>query len=523
MGTSGERRACSVGIDLGTTGIKVVAFDAGESGEQIALASRPSNLRRGSDGAAELDPGGERAVLFDALAEVVGQAHQAGYTIARIGISAAMHSLLALDDQGAPITPVLTWADLRAEADARALWNSPLGPAIYERTGTPIHAMTPLAKLLWLRRAHPEVWQRAAFFTDLKSWLWRQWFGEWVTDVSLASATALYNLRQRQWDEQALALAGVAPERLPRVVPAHWGHADRLPAAFQQAGVDDGCAIVIGSSDGVLADLGVHVVDGSRLVVTIGTSLAVRVGASAIRVDPATRAFCYVLSEERSLYVLGQASNSGGSVLDWVYRGGVSAFASDTTRSASSDTASGVSAAPEHRISFDEAMRTAGGADAAERADGLYFLPYIAGERAPFWSANISGALIGLRGEHTAVDALRAAAEGIMLNAAWIAEPFLTHSQPPQAIVVSGGAFQNDWMRQLAADVFGLPVYEVATIEASARGAAIMAELATGARAWDQVSQPLQPTTVANPDSARQAAYREKGATFRRLALQLNS
>ncbi|HEX8727573.1 MAG TPA: FGGY family carbohydrate kinase, partial [Ktedonobacterales bacterium] len=313
MGTTGERRACSVGIDLGTTGIKVVAFDAGESGEQIALASRPSNLRRGSDGAAELDPGGERAVLFDALAEVVGQAHQAGYAIARIGISAAMHSVLALDDQGAPITPLLTWADLRAEADARALWNSPQGPAIYERTGTPIHAMTPLAKLLWLRRAHPEVWQRAAFFTDLKSWLWRQWFGEWVTDVSLASATALYNLRQRQWDEQALALAGVAPERLPRVVPAHWGHADRLPAAFQQAGVDDGCAIVIGSSDGVLADLGVHVVDGSRLVVTIGTSLAVRVGASAIRVDPATRAFCYVLSEERGLYVLGQASNSGGS------------------------------------------------------------------------------------------------------------------------------------------------------------------------------------------------------------------
>jgi gluconokinase len=510
MGTSGAQRACSIGIDLGTTGIKVIAFDAGASGEQIALASRPTNLRRDSDGAAELDPRAEQASLFAALAEVVEQAHQRGFAIARIGISAAMHSLLALDEQGAPITPVLTWADLRAEADARALWSSPQGPAIYERTGTPIHAMTPLCKLLWLRRAHPEIWQRAAFFTGLKSWLWRQWFGEWVEDVSLASATGLYNLRERQWDTQALALAAVTPAQLPRVVPATWGHADRLPAAFQQAGVDAGCAIVIGSSDGVLANLGVHVVDGSRLVATIGTSLAVRVGASAIRVDPATRAFCYVLSEERGLYVLGQASNSGGSVLEWAYQSGVSAFAAQASPAAQA-------------LSFDEAMRAAGAADTAIRAANLYFLPYIAGERAPFWSANTSGALIGLRSEHTAVDALRAAAEGVMLNAAWIAEPFLTHPQAPQAVIVSGGAFQKDWMRQLAADVFGLPVYEIATIEASARGAAIMAELATGARTWEEIGQPLQPTSVANPDPARQAHYREKGVAFRRLALQLNS
>lgn len=513
MGTSAARRACSIGIDLGTTGIKVVAFDAGESGEQIALASRPTNLRRDPDGAAELDPSAEQASLFAALAEVVEQAHQRGFAIARIGISAAMHSLLALDDQGVPITPVITWADLRAEADARALWSSPQGPALYERTGTPIHAMTPLCKLLWLRRARPEIWRRAAFFADLKSWLWRQWFGEWVVDVSLASATGLYNLHERQWDQQALALAAITPAQLPRVAPATWGHADRLPAAFQQAGVDAGCAIAIGSSDGVLANLGVHVVDGSRLVVTIGTSLAVRVGASAIRVDPATRAFCYVLSEERGLYVLGQASNSGGAVLEWLYESGVTAFAVQTSQAA-------LASAPAQALSFDEAMRAAGSADIARRAASLYFLPYIAGERAPFWSANTTGALIGLRSEHTAVDALRAAAEGVMLNAAWIAEPFLTH---PQAIIVSGGAFQKDWMRQLAADVFGLPVYEVATIEASARGAATIAELATGARTWDEISQPLQPTSVANPDPALRAHYREKGAAFRRLALQLNS
>lgn len=525
MSATDAQRACSIGIDLGTTGIKVVAFAAtgaaaGTSGEQIALAARPSHLHRSSDGAAELDPRAEQTAIHEALADAVAQAHSHGFTIARIGISAPMHSLLAVDASGAPITPVMTWADLRAQTDAQALWNSPQGPALYERTGTPIHAMSPLAKLLWLRRVHPEIWQRAARFVGLKAWLWYQWFGEWMVDASLASATGLYNLRERQWDAQALTLVGLDAARLPTVVPAHYGHADRLPEAFRAAGVDQGCAIIIGASDGVLANLGVHATDGRRMVVTIGTSLAVRVGSREIRTDAPTRAFCYVLSEERSLYILGSPSNSGGSVLDWVYQQGVSAFAP------ASD-ASGAPASPAETsratLSLDEALAAAGEPAIAERASGLYFLPYIAGERAPLWTTETTGALVGLRSEHTAIDALRAAAEGIMLNGGWIAEPFLTQPNPPEAIIASGGAFQTAWMRQLAADIFGLPVYEVASIEASARGAALLADLAVGERHWSEMSEPLSPTSVATPDPARQAAYRAKGDTFRRLARLLSA
>jgi gluconokinase len=516
MNTANAQRVCSVGIDLGTTGIKVIAYDAtaGASGEQIALAARSSHLHRSADGAAELDPLAEQAAIHEALAEAVAQAHAHGFTIARISISAPMHSLLAVDASDAPITPVITWADLRAQADAQALWASPQGPDLYARTGTPIHAMAPVAKLLWLRRVHPEIWQRAARFVGLKSWLWREWFGEWVMDVSLASATGLYNLRERRWDTQALTLVGLDPAQLPTVVPAHYGHKDRLPEAFRAAGVDQGCAIAIGASDGVLANLGVHATDGRRMVVTIGTSLAVRVGSSAIRTDPHTRAFCYVLSEERGLYILGAPSNSGGLALEWVYQQGIAAFA------ASSD--EGAARASHATLSCEEAMAAAGEPTTAERASGLYFLPYIAGERAPFWTTQTTGALVGLRSEHTAIDTLRAAAEGIMLNGCWIAEPILTQPHPPEAIIASGGAFQSDWMRQLAADIFGLPVYEVASIEASARGAALLADLAVGALSWSEMAEPLTPTSVATPDPARQAAYREKSKTFRRLALQLS-
>lgn len=497
-------RACSIGIDLGTTAIKVVAFASDPAGEQIAMASRPSNLRRGADGAAELDPGEQYVALLEALAETVALAHRLGYTIARIGISAAMHSLLAVADDGAPLTPIMTWADLRAEADAEALWRSPQGPALYARTGTPIHAMSPLAKLLWLRRMRPDVFQQAARFVGLKEWIWRQWFGEWVIDVSLASATGLYNLRQRRWDEEALALASLDPARLSTVAPTHYRYANALPDALRALGVEHACVVTIGASDGTLANLAVHATDGRHLVVTIGTSLAVRIGSREIATDPQTRAFCYALSEEHALYVLGAPSNAGGSTLEWVYQRGAAAFSS----------VGDIALTQRATLSFEQAMAAAGDTTVSD----LYFLPYIAGERAPFWTTRTAGALVGLRSEHTAVHALRAAAEGIMLNARWIAEPFLTAPHPPEAVIASGGGFQSAWMRQLAADIFNLPVYEIASVEVSARGAALLADLAVGARAWTDISLPLTPTTVALPHAERHAMYARKSGTFQRLA-----
>lgn len=501
-------RSCTIGIDLGTTAIKVAAFSSDTNGEPLTLASRPANLRRAANGAAELDPHEQYAALLDALAEVVGVIHTVGYTVARIGISSAMHSLLAVAADGEPLTNVMTWADLRAEAIAESLWNSPHGPAIYERTGTPIHAMSPLAKLLWLRDENPDLFHRAARFLGLKEWIWYQWFGEWIIDSSLASATGLYNLYQRQWDAEALTLVGVNPDRLSRVVPPTYTRSGELPEALRAVGVEPGCAIVVGASDGALANLAFHATDGRRLVVTIGTSLAVRVGAATISLDLATRSFCYVLDEARSLYVRGAASNSGGAILDWVYERGVAAFSADEPPLPDGS-----------RPTLAEAMVAAGNVS----ADGLYFLPYIAGERAPLWTSKAVGALIGLRSEHTALHALHAAAEGVMLNARWIAEPFLTAPQPPDAIIASGGAFQSAWMRQLAADAFGLPVYELATLEASGYGAAMLAELATGMQDWAAVGDPLPPTSVTLPDAPRQENLARKRIVFQQLATTLLS
>lgn len=506
-----QRRACTLGMDLGTTGIKVVAFDANDQkAEPIAIVSRPSDLRRSADGAAELDPHEQFDSLHAALAEAVKQAHDHGYQVVRIGISCAMHSLLAVSDDGTPLTAILTWADLRAQPDAESLWASSDGRQLYERTGVPIHSMSPLAKLLWLRRTQPDVFSRAARFVGLKEWIWFRWFGEWKVDVSIASAMGLYNLREHRWDTQALSLAHINESRLPSLASTSYIRADILPAAIRAAGVDEGCALSLGSSDGVLANLGVHVTDGRRLVLTIGTSMAVRIGSQAIKTDAATRTFCYVVSEEQQLYALGAPSNNGGTVLEWMYH-----HSSAQSIPPGSDTAN----AGETPASFEAAMTAAGETPAP---DGLYVLPYFDGERAPFWSTTASGGVIGLRSEHTARDLLRAAAEGVLFNARWIAEPFLLSESRPEAIIASGGGLKSPWMRQLAADIFGLPVYTVATIEASARGAATLADLATGAVSWDAVREPLPPASTATPDTASLQRYQARNEEFKRLALMLS-
>lgn len=505
------RRACVIGLDLGTTGIKVVAFDANDQqAEPIAIVSRPTDLRRNADGAAELDPQEQFASLHAALADVVKQAHDHGYQVARIGISCAMHSFLAVSDDGTPITAVLTWADLRAQSDAEALWASPEGRQVYERTGVPIHAMSPLAKLLWLRRTQPNLFSQAARFVGLKEWIWYRWFGEWKVDVSIASAMGLYNLRERTWDAQALSLAGINASRLSTVTSTSYCREGPLPIEIKAAGVDDGCVLSIGSSDGVLANLGVQVTDGRRLVLTIGTSMAVRIGAHAITTNTSTRSFCYVLSEEQGLYTLGAPSNNGGATLEWMYHHTADPSTTEVSPAVNANEASDA---------FAVAMADAGTAPAP---DGLYVLPYLDGERAPFWSQSAIGGIVGLRSEHTARDLLRAAAEGVLFNARWIAEPFLQAESGPEAIIASGGGLKSPWMRQLAADIFGLPVYTVATIEASARGAATLADLATGSRDWKSIAEPLPPAAIAMPDTASHQHYMARNQEFKRLALLLN-
>ncbi|WP_067935949.1 gluconokinase [Alicyclobacillus kakegawensis] len=476
----------SLGIDIGTTSVKVIAFLDGAPA--VRASRRVAMLPADVQGAREQDVRAVHGAVMEALGEVSAQL--VGGRVRCVGFSAAMHSLLAVDAAGRPLTGALTWLDTRATPQADAIWATSLGRGVYGRTGTPIHPMSPLPKLVWLREERPEVFNQAARFVSIKEWIWHRWFGEWVIDHSMASATGLFDIRRQVWDEQALTLAGVDADRLSQPVPTSHSRHPEAGSELAALGLDASVSMNIGASDGVLANLGVGVVDHRAMVLTIGTSCAVRVGSARPVADPETRLFSYILTTGR--YVVGAPSNSGGVVLDHLHRSLFNA-----------------AAAPP----LPELLAQAG----AVESGTLVYLPYVAGERAPLWNAAATGALIGLTTQHRPEHVVRAAVEGVLLNARWMAERLMQGVGQPERVVACGKLFALPWTRQLAADVFGVPVQTAEAADASTLGAVLWAEICARWRTWNDVAPPA-PEELHQPDPRRHTLWTERLRRFQQLA-----
>jgi gluconokinase len=487
---------CVVGLDLGTSSVKAAAF--ADDSRQIAAAAEPLAQRHDEPGAAEQDPETVYQATMRALAAVGRQAAAAGFTVALVGISAAMHSLIPVAADGQPLAPALLWMDTRAGATAARLRATPEGMALYARTGTPIHAMSPLAKLLWLRAAHPDRFGAAARFVSLKEWLWHRWWGAWEVDASLASATGLYATAGGTWDAEALRLAGIGPERLSQLVPTTYIRQGITAPDLLAAGFAPATRWNVGASDGALANLAVDALDGRRLAVTIGTSLAVRIGSVAPVVEPVSQLFSYVLTEGR--YIVGGASNNGGVLLDWLFR----------------DVLGGVATAATGPLpaSFNALVAAAG----ATSSDGLLCLPYVAGERAPLWDAGARGVMAGLSVSHGAPQIMRAAIEGILCNARWIAEPLLKRQPASHEVIATGRLLEEPWIRQLAADILALPVRLLGDVDASLLGAVKLARIAAGEWSWEQSAYPAGAAAAETSTPRDAARCRDLYARFRHLA-----
>lgn len=502
-GGGGTRQTCTVGVDLGTTSAKAIAFD--REGREIARAEEQIPLLHHAGGAAEQDPRAVYAAANAVLTRTAQAAGRQGYAVERVGLSAAMHSIMPVAADGTPLAHALTWMDTRASAEAQALWATPEGQRIYAATGTPTAAMSPLAKLLWLRNNQPAIFHAAYKFVSLKEWVWYQWFSEWAVDASIASATGMYSLEARDWDAATLALVGIGPERLSPIVPTTYTHGGLRVPELHAAGIAPEARLNIGASDGALANLGVGALDERTLVLTIGTSLAVRTATMQPVTDPTTRLFCSVLDAER--FIAGGASNSGGIVLDWLCHK--------------------VLGTPDRPPSEDGLTRIIAAAEHAQTGD-LLCLPYVTGERAPLWQANAKAIFFGLDLEDTAATIARAAVEGIVFNAYWIADGLVARLETPRLVLATGRVLETEWIRQLTADVFGIPVRYRGAVDASVLGAATLANIATGLWTWERVlgehaRQAEEHAFTSQPVAAAHETYARQFERFRQLAQALTS
>jgi gluconokinase len=439
-------------VDLGTTSTKAVVFAV--DGTVLGEGNAGYPLAEPEPGAAVQDPEVVWEAVGDAVSAAVGASGHEG--LDAVSFSGAMHGLLGVDDRGDPVGPLLTWADSRA-AGVAAAWRSGAVDtlALHQRTGTPVHAMSPLVKLAWLRRERPSLHAAASRWGGVKEFVLGRALGHGngdrrITDASCASGTGLRDLRTRTWDDEALDLAGLTPDALDELV----GTAEVVGALTDRVaddwGVTRGLPVVAGAGDGPLANLGLGAVRPGVLACSIGTSGALRRTVDRPGIDPRGRLFCYELTEDR--WVIGGATTNGGVVLDW---------AAET-------------------LGADRETLLREAAAVGPGADGLLAIPQLLAERAPRWDGGLGGVFLNLQRTHGRGHLTRALLEGVCLQLRLVLESMREAGTAVDEVRATGGFAHSAFWRGLLADVLGVPVGYPEDHQGSAWGAALLGMAAVG-------------------------------------------
>ena len=477
-----------LGVDIGTTSAKAVAFDA--DARELGRGETPYPLLEPEHGQAVQDP----AVVVDgtlaAIRAAAAAARDRGARIAALSFSGALHSLVGLDADGRALTPLVTWGDMRATEQAERLRAE--HPALHDRTGTPLHPMSPLPKLLWFAEQQPETFAAARRWAGIKELVLARLTGAWAVDHSIASGTGLLDLRELGWDREALAIAGIDAGALSPLVPTT--HRLELgAAAAADLGLEAGLAVIVGAGDGPLANLGLGAVHPGVAACSIGTSGALRLMVEHPAVDPRRQVFCYALVPRR--WCVGGAINNGGAVLRWAGE----ALAPDLGPHA-------------------EAQLLELAAKVPAASEGLLMLPYLLSERAPHWSSVARGAYVGLTRHHGREHLVRAALEGVCLQLALVLASMREAGNEVREIRATGGFARSELWRQMLADALGMPIGFAAGREGSAFGAALLAMETLGVvQSIDRAADLVSIEDVVEPDARAAAVYADLLPTFASL------
>lgn len=483
----------AVAIDAGSSSVRAMAYDA--TGEAIDGSERQieHELETTPNGGSMADA--DR--LFDLITQCLDHVHVATSDrtseIGAVGFSAFWHSLLGLDAAGRPVTPVLMWADKRSGPWAQHLKRELDETEVHARTGCVLHSSYWPAKLTWLRATDPARFARVRHWVSFADYVSLRLHGRLTTSFSMASGTGLLDIHALAWDDALLAHLRIDAHSLPALVDRD----ERLPSprsefAQRWQGLRDARWLpAIG--DGAAANVGAGCTGPDRVALTIGTSGAMRV----VRRDPQIRvpanAWCYLLDRSRQIY--GGALSNGGNVVAWL---------ADLLRV------------------DDLGALVASAAALAADGHGLTMLPFLAGERSPSWNDDLTGSIHGLTLHTDRAQIFRATLEAIAYRFGALYESLAGVMDAEHAIFANGGAILRSplWM-QIVADTLNHPLAGLdASVEASARGAAICALEAIGA--IDDLALPIEIARTYQPDASAHEVYAAARRRQRRLEIVID-
>jgi gluconokinase len=460
-----------IGIDIGTTATKAVCFDT--NGNVLHQLSKEYPMYHSKENCSIQKP---NEVLDSVLAciEEITRNTKPEF----ISFSAAMQSILLINEDGVPISDALLWADNRAISIASELKKSDFGNVIYRKTGIPIHPFSPMTKLAWLKENEPDLFHAAFKFISLKEYIWHQLTGEYVIDSSMASGTGILNIHTLQWEETILDYLTIKEKQLSKIVtPTH-----------QCKGIKDNFLYIIGGGDGALANLGTGAMEKNRMALSIGTSGAVRIPIDQPYIDSEMRTQCYHVIDNQ--YLKLGAVNNGAIILQWLKESLL-----------------------QTNESYETLLEQATAIPAG--SDDLLFVPYLLGERAPIWDAAAQGTLLGITITHHKAHFIRATLEGILFGLFSVVEILLPDPKirKETTVMVSGGFGKSELWLQMVADIFQMKVVVPETIEGAAWGAVLIGFKAIG----NTNSSEVKTGVAFYPNSNHREVYEKAFEKFKKV------
>lgn len=497
-----------LGIDVGTSGTKVLLIDAG--GAVVAEALHEYPLRTPRPGWSEQDPNdwADAAIrgIRDVLTMVDGlESKSAAARVAAVGLTGQMHGATLLDARGEVLRPAILWNDQRTGAQCAELTRRVGAERVLQLTGNPILTGFTAPKLLWVREHEPANFARVTKLLLPKDYVRYRLTGDFAADVSDASGTSLFDVARRDWSDEMCAAAEVPRAWLAPAAESATVVSRVSAIAAALTGLKAGTPVVAGAGDQAAGAVGMGIVAQGMVSVTIGTSGVVFAATDALRVEPRGRlhAFCHAVPGK--WHLMGVMLSAGGS-LRWLR---------DTVGEPEASRARQLGRDP-----YDLLLETAAGAPIG--CGGLTFLPYLTGERTPHADPHARGVWCGVSPEHGRPALIRSVVEGVTFGLRDSFNLLRAMGVRPADVFASGGGARSLFWRQMLADVFDCRVSTVNTAQGAAYGAALLAGAGVGV--WESVADACAAcirTTDTRVPAAPADAYDVPVARYRALYSRL--
>lgn len=418
--------------------------------------------------------------------------------IAVVSFSGQMMGCLCVDRNGNPLRKAIIWADQRAQKQAKELESKISQWDFYKIVGHRNTASYGIQKFMWIKENEPEVYEKTFKMLNAKDYITYRLTGKFYTEYSDGNSCGCLDIQKRQWSEEILKAAGIAPDKLPELKPSTFvaGGVTREAAAL--TGLFPGTPVVLGGGDGVTANVGTGSVAPGKTYCCMGTSAWITTTSEKPIFDEKMRIVNWVHIVP-DCYAPNGTMQSAGGAYHWV---------KETICKMEQYDARVHGKSPYDYMNEEIEKSPAG-------ANGVLFLPYLMGERAPRWNPDAKGAFLGLKAENTREDILRSVLEGVTMNLCLCLDVLRTQIDIEEMTVIGGGAKGRVW-RQMMADIYQAKILVPSVLEeASSMGGAITGGVGAGLYKDFSISEKfLEIQEIHEADSRASRKYKERKEVF---------